>query len=95
MYFVLSREKEIIDQAYVGESHRSVVTPCKSHFNLYRPGRGGGGREVEGGGVRRMRRSGRQDPGCGIIPFNALEVSSQKINKTAMSSSSSMPTKRC
>ena len=44
------REEEVVDQVYIGESHRSVVTRCRSHLDLYKPGRGRGGREVEGGG---------------------------------------------
>ena len=42
----------MVDQIYIGESHRSIVTRCRSHFDMYKPGKGGGGaREVEGGAV--------------------------------------------
>ena len=40
-------EREIVDQCYIGETHRSVVTRSETHFSLYKPGGGGGG-----GGVR-------------------------------------------
>ena len=48
-------EGQVEDQGYIGESHRSIVTRCGTHYNLYKPGnvgaRGGagGGGEQEGG----------------------------------------------
>ena len=36
-------EKDIVDEVYIGESHRYIVTRCRSHFELYKPGKGGGG----------------------------------------------------
>ena len=54
------KEKELVDQGYIGESHISVVTRYGSHFDLYKPERfgcggaaGGVRREVQGGGWSR------------------------------------------
>ena len=47
-------ENDVVDEVYIGESHRSIVTRYKSHVDLYKPGTGGAGaRQVEGreGGV--------------------------------------------
>ena len=44
-------EKDVVDEVYIGETHRSIVTRCKSHFDLYKPGKAGAGaRQVEGEG---------------------------------------------
>ena len=42
-------EREIVDQCYIGETHRSVVTRSETHFSLYKPGGGGGGGAVRAG----------------------------------------------
>ena len=34
-------EEDIVDEVYIGESHRSIVTRCKSHFDMYKPGKVG------------------------------------------------------
>ena len=36
-------EKDVVDELYMGESPRSIVTRCLSHFDLYQPGKGGAG----------------------------------------------------
>ena len=44
-------EVDVVDEVYVGESHRSIVTRARSHFEVYKPqGRPGG---AEGRGVAR------------------------------------------
>ena len=38
-----------MDQCYIGETHRSVVTRSETHFGLYNPGGRGGGGAVRAG----------------------------------------------
>ena len=38
-----------MEEVYIGETHRSLVTRAEAHFGLYKPGRGGReAREEEG-----------------------------------------------
>ena len=43
------KEEDVVDTVYIGETHRSIVTRARSHFELYKPGKGGAvARELEG-----------------------------------------------
>ena len=37
-------EEEVVEEVYIGETHRSLVTRARAHFGLYKPSKGG--REV-------------------------------------------------
>ena len=39
-----AREEEVVEEVYIGENHRSLVTRPRVHFGLYKPRKGG--REV-------------------------------------------------
>ena len=36
------KEEDVVYQIYIGESHRSIVTRCRTHLDVYKPGKGGG-----------------------------------------------------
>ena len=35
------QEKDIIDECYIGKSHRTVFSRSEAHFSIYKPGKGG------------------------------------------------------
>ena len=41
------QEKDIIDECYIGESHRSVFARSEAHFSSYKPGKGGACKQLE------------------------------------------------
>ena len=41
------QEKDIIDECYIGKSHRSVFTRSEAHFSIYKPGKGGVSNQLE------------------------------------------------
>ena len=45
----VQEEREFVDQCYIGETHRSVVTRSETHFSLYKPGAGEVGGAVRAG----------------------------------------------